>query len=281
MQVHAMTESKFNWGLIFWILYVVVGLVQINATYAGLKYWLGWHWLVLGPLAFIVGYIPLVGSLSGVVGAHMVWRWEVLPSLLLFFWYVPLYVGFLVTSFVFSSSGKNQTNTAVDDSIFTEEDEKTPHRSTVISRKKKNVFSRVVAGDLTLWVTFWIFGVLFLKFFEALIYLCFREATMSFWIDFMSSFGMRSFQIVTMTILLSFLLYKIVIIRGIWLSSNKYIGPTIWSATTKFFMVLWSIAIIPDLLEISKILKLKVAEEITVPLGSLDLYRDMVRQLLN
>ena len=75
---------------VFVLGYLGVGLVQLAAFYTGLQYWTGWHWIILGFIAFFVGYIPVVGSIAGVIGAHYVWGWGLLPSILLFFWYVPL-----------------------------------------------------------------------------------------------------------------------------------------------------------------------------------------------
>lgn len=67
------------------IVYIVVGLFQLAAIMAGLESWWGLHWIVAAPIAFIVSYIPLVGSIVGMVGAVDVWRWEWWQAGLLFF----------------------------------------------------------------------------------------------------------------------------------------------------------------------------------------------------
>jgi hypothetical protein len=58
------------------IVYIVVGLFQLAAIMAGLESWWGLHWIIAAPVAFIISYIPLVGSIVGMVGAMDVWRWE-------------------------------------------------------------------------------------------------------------------------------------------------------------------------------------------------------------
>lgn len=52
---------------------------------AGLESWWGLHWIIAAPIAFIISYIPLVGSIVGMVGAMDVWRWEWWQAGLLFF----------------------------------------------------------------------------------------------------------------------------------------------------------------------------------------------------
>ncbi|WP_260617791.1 hypothetical protein [Klebsiella pneumoniae] len=67
------------------IVYIVVGLFQLAAIMAGLESWWGIHWLIAAPVAFIISYIPLVGSIVGMIGAMDVWRWEWWQAGLLFF----------------------------------------------------------------------------------------------------------------------------------------------------------------------------------------------------
>ncbi|HGF4512227.1 TPA: hypothetical protein ACF36V_002556 [Escherichia coli] len=58
------------------IVYIVVGLFQLAVIMAGLESWLGLHWIIAAPIAFIVSYIPFVGAIVGMIGAVDVWRWE-------------------------------------------------------------------------------------------------------------------------------------------------------------------------------------------------------------
>lgn len=63
------------------IVFFVVGLVQFAAIVTGFQHALGAFGIVL---AFIVGEIPIVGTILGISGAINVWGWGLLPSLALF-----------------------------------------------------------------------------------------------------------------------------------------------------------------------------------------------------
>ncbi|HBV4816879.1 TPA: hypothetical protein MYU56_003548 [Klebsiella pneumoniae] len=67
------------------IVYIVVGIFQLTAIMAGLESWWGLHWIIAAPIAFIISYIPLVGSIVGMIGAMDVCRWEWWQAGLLFF----------------------------------------------------------------------------------------------------------------------------------------------------------------------------------------------------
>jgi len=65
--------------------YVLLGFVQLFAIadyFGGGFFSLMW--------AFFLTYIPLVGSVFGVLGAHQEWGWELWQALMLFFWYIPV-----------------------------------------------------------------------------------------------------------------------------------------------------------------------------------------------
>jgi hypothetical protein len=47
--------------------------------------WLGWHWIIAAPLSAILAYFPLLGTISGVMGAHYGWHWGWGASFALFF----------------------------------------------------------------------------------------------------------------------------------------------------------------------------------------------------
>jgi hypothetical protein len=74
----------------FAIAYFGIGFAQLFAIQDWFAVSWGWGSFFGFIAAFFVTYIPLVGSVLGVLGAHDVWHWSWLSSLLLFFWYVPL-----------------------------------------------------------------------------------------------------------------------------------------------------------------------------------------------
>lgn len=65
--------------------YILLGLFQLTAIYAAFTSWLGWHWIIAGPIAFFVSYLPLIGTVAGMLGAVKGWGWEWSSAALLFF----------------------------------------------------------------------------------------------------------------------------------------------------------------------------------------------------
>ena len=76
--------------IFFIIPYFVIGFAQLFAIMDWLEASWGWDGFFGFLAALFVTYIPLLGSILGVLGAHDVWHWSWLASLLLFFWYVPV-----------------------------------------------------------------------------------------------------------------------------------------------------------------------------------------------
>jgi len=68
----------------FFVAYVGVGFLQLWATYAG-AVWLGLG-TVLAVIADVaLAWVPVAGTVCGVLGAHYVWGWGWLSIALLFF----------------------------------------------------------------------------------------------------------------------------------------------------------------------------------------------------
>ncbi|MEX0353013.1 hypothetical protein CRONO_07125 [Cronobacter sakazakii] len=59
-----------------YLLYTAVGLIQFSAIISGLESWWGLHWIIAGLVAFFIAYIPVLGTIVGIVGAIDVWHWE-------------------------------------------------------------------------------------------------------------------------------------------------------------------------------------------------------------
>lgn len=66
------------------IAYIIIGLFQIAAIWAGLESWLGLYWFVLLPVSIVVTYIPILGTAIGIFGAINAWGWSGLSAFTLF-----------------------------------------------------------------------------------------------------------------------------------------------------------------------------------------------------
>lgn len=76
----------------FGIAYFVIGFAQLFAIIEFFEQTLDWGFFdVL--LALFVTYLPIVGSILGVLGAMDGWHWSIWQAGGLFFWYVPVYAG--------------------------------------------------------------------------------------------------------------------------------------------------------------------------------------------
>lgn len=78
------------------VIYFGIGLLQLAAIQGGIEDWWGWHWLIAIVIALPIAYIPLVGTVVGVMGAMKSWGWSLLTSILLFGWPYVLFVIVLV-----------------------------------------------------------------------------------------------------------------------------------------------------------------------------------------
>lgn len=75
---------KGSIGCIFYVGYMALGLFQLAAVMAGLHEWWGIPKVVAALIGFIVAYLPVIGTITGIVGAHDAWRWSWEMSIALF-----------------------------------------------------------------------------------------------------------------------------------------------------------------------------------------------------
>jgi hypothetical protein len=78
--------------IIGFIGYLLVGLLQIAATIEGLNSWVGIPTILAVPIALFLGYLPVIGSVVGMVGAIQFWGWQWYWAALLFFWPIVLLI---------------------------------------------------------------------------------------------------------------------------------------------------------------------------------------------
>ena len=67
------------------LIFLALGILQIAATIAGLEDWLGLPGFIAVILALFFAWMPLVGTLVGMVGAVTVWGWSWPAAIGLFF----------------------------------------------------------------------------------------------------------------------------------------------------------------------------------------------------
>jgi hypothetical protein len=83
----------------FFLAYLVIGFVQLFAVVEFFEQTLDWGFFDV-VLAGFVTYIPLLGSILGVIGAMDGWGWDILQAGVLFFWYVPVWLAVMLYSAV-------------------------------------------------------------------------------------------------------------------------------------------------------------------------------------
>jgi hypothetical protein len=64
--------------------YLLFGLFQITATASGIQHLTGFWWLICWFGAFLVGWMPGLGTALGIYGAHADWGWSLPASFALF-----------------------------------------------------------------------------------------------------------------------------------------------------------------------------------------------------
>lgn len=87
-------------GCLFQIAYAILGLIQFAAIIGFLHSKIGGPFIVSIIASLLISYIPLAGTICGILGAIFVWKFAVWQSLLLFLGpYATLLIVFLIASF--------------------------------------------------------------------------------------------------------------------------------------------------------------------------------------
>lgn len=82
-------------GCLVQIVYFGMGLLQIGAIVGGITDWWGWPWWLAIFVATPVAYIPILGTVVGIMGAIRSFDCSLLFAVLLFCWPYVLYVGLI------------------------------------------------------------------------------------------------------------------------------------------------------------------------------------------
>ncbi len=83
---------KENAGCIFYVIYLLMGLVQIFAIVKGVQIWFGLEVILSFIVAILITYIPIVGTVAGIIGASKGWGWSYTWAILFFGWPYLIYL---------------------------------------------------------------------------------------------------------------------------------------------------------------------------------------------
>ena len=87
-------------GCVAIVVYLAIGFVQLLAAVKGIQLWLDWPWILAAFISLFVAYIPVVGTVAGIVGATAAWGWGLWPAIALFCSPYVLYVIAIATGAV-------------------------------------------------------------------------------------------------------------------------------------------------------------------------------------
>lgn len=79
-------------GCLFQIVYLLMGLVQLAAILGGIEDWWGWPWWIAIFVAFPIAYIPILGTVVGIMGAIESFGWSPMAAITLFCWPYIIYI---------------------------------------------------------------------------------------------------------------------------------------------------------------------------------------------
>lgn len=83
---------KNSLGCFVQIIYLGMGLLQLTAIIGGIEAWWGWPWWVAIFVATPIAYIPILGTIVGIMGAINSFGWSPLVAILLFCWPYVIYL---------------------------------------------------------------------------------------------------------------------------------------------------------------------------------------------
>lgn len=90
--------KEFSIGSLYAVLYIfylVLGLIQWAAIYAGVFSYTG-NWILSFLIGGIVAYIPIIGTIAGIYGAYSYWEFPLWVSILLFTFHFILFGLFFI-----------------------------------------------------------------------------------------------------------------------------------------------------------------------------------------
>ena len=143
----------------------------------------------------------------------------------------------------------------------------------------KNFFHKIINGDVSLPIIFWIYGVAVSTICKMFIKSKFAE---NFFAIIYHNYDLIGVKVVGIAYDTFLIVYTIIICIGVWRSANKYTGHFIWAAIAKFFSILWMISIIIIVADIFSLINMQLpgsTEEL--PQWRLEGYKKSIDYLIN
>lgn len=241
--------------VIAYILYFVIGLVQIGAMFAYFTDYMEWGTFVSLIVGGIVAYIPLLGNILGAYASVHCWGWSWIVAIPVFFCpfiiiIIPIVLGCLfekVGSLFESKEKSTYSNTSstnhmsnveqtsviaakpVDTKPVIEQSINNTTSTTVNSLdsvKKEGFFTKLIQGDYSLASTFWLYGLLAFLVLSAIGAFLVKEIGRSGGFAICIGFGMFK------------LAYVICVYIGTWRAATKYQGPKAWAVIAKIIVAI-------------------------------------------
>lgn len=69
-----------------------MGLVQVTAVLGGIEDWWGWPWWIAIFIAMPIAYIPILGTVVGIIGGIKSFGWSPMFAILFFCWPYVFYI---------------------------------------------------------------------------------------------------------------------------------------------------------------------------------------------
>lgn len=229
---------------ILWIAYLAMGFVQAFAIFEGIECLFDLHIIISSFIAIICSQIPFIGAAAGIIGATYGWGWEWRQSIVLFMWQpiIFLFITFFFRTTYFFQNNERHSRYSNDDK----------------EEVNSNIFLRMFRGELSLPVSYWVFGVLgsFIWNFIFHFMLGLFEEEHQLAVYFIESYGMIGYKVLFSFIFISCLFYFAAVYVGQWRCAERYKGGKIWPVLVKITICLGWMAEITLVFAIIKLLRL-------------------------
>jgi hypothetical protein len=92
-------------GSLFYGIYLLMGLIQLASILGGIENWWGWPWWIAIFVATPLAYIPILGTILGIMGAIKSWGWMPLNAVLFYLWPLAAFLLYWVGGMIYFAFG--------------------------------------------------------------------------------------------------------------------------------------------------------------------------------